>query len=88
MGRFSAFERFVHWMATVCFIILALSGLNITFGKALLLPIIGPEAFTAIVAMGQVCAQLSEFPVHAQRDADFPDVDPLEPPEQDSTSNG
>ena len=26
MVRFSAFERFVHWVATVCFIILALSG--------------------------------------------------------------
>ena len=46
MMRFSAFERFVHWVATVCFIILALSGLNLTFGKALILPLIGPEAFT------------------------------------------
>jgi formate dehydrogenase subunit gamma len=44
--RFSAFERFVHWMTAICFIILALSGLNITFGKPLLLPLIGPEAFT------------------------------------------
>jgi formate dehydrogenase subunit gamma len=43
--RFSAFERFVHWMTATCFIILALSGLNITFGKPLLLPLIGPEAF-------------------------------------------
>ena len=37
--RFNAFERFVHWMTATCFIILALSGLNITFGKALLLPL-------------------------------------------------
>ena len=44
--RFSAFERFVHWMTATCFIILAISGLNITFGKPLLLPLIGPEAFT------------------------------------------
>ena len=36
--RFSAFERFVHWMTATCFILLALSGLNITFGKELLLP--------------------------------------------------
>src|SRR2546423_522140 len=41
--RFSAFERFVHWMTATCFIILALSGLNITFGKELLLPLLGPE---------------------------------------------
>jgi len=44
--RFNAFERFVHWMTATCFIILAISGLNITFGKDLLLPIMGPGAFT------------------------------------------
>jgi formate dehydrogenase subunit gamma len=44
--RFTSFERLVHWMTAACFIILALSGLNITFGKPLLLPLIGPEAFT------------------------------------------
>jgi formate dehydrogenase subunit gamma len=45
--RFNAFERFVHWMTATCFIILAISGLNITFGRPLLLPLVGPEAFTA-----------------------------------------
>ena len=44
--RFNAFERFVHWMTATCFIILAISGLNITFGRPLLLPLIGPQAFT------------------------------------------
>ncbi len=43
--RFNAFERFVHWMTATCFIVLALSGLNITFGKELLTPLIGPVAF-------------------------------------------
>ena len=47
MLRFTAFERFVHWMTTTCFIVLAISGLNISFGKALLLPLIGPAAFSA-----------------------------------------
>jgi formate dehydrogenase subunit gamma len=45
--RFNAAERFVHWMTATCFIILALSGLNITFGRPLLLPLMSPEAFTA-----------------------------------------
>ena len=45
--RFNTMERFVHWMTATCFIILALSGLNITFGKQLLLPLMGPEGFTA-----------------------------------------
>jgi formate dehydrogenase subunit gamma len=44
--RFNAFERFVHWMTATCFIILAISGLNITFGKQVLLPLLGPEAFS------------------------------------------
>jgi len=44
--RFNAFERFVHWMTATCFVILAISGLNLTFGKDLLLPLMGPEAFT------------------------------------------
>jgi len=30
--RFNWFERFVHWMTAVCFIILGITGLNITFG--------------------------------------------------------
>ena len=44
--RFNGFERFVHWMTATCFIILAISGLNITFGRPLLLPLIGFEAFS------------------------------------------
>jgi formate dehydrogenase subunit gamma len=45
--RFNAFERGVHWMTATCFVILAISGLNITFGRPLLLPLLGPETFTA-----------------------------------------
>ena len=45
--RFNTFERLVHWMTATCFVALALSGLNITFGKRLLLPLVGPEAFSA-----------------------------------------
>lgn len=44
--RFNAFERFVHWLTATCFIVLAISGLNITFGRPLLLPLIGFEAFS------------------------------------------
>lgn len=44
--RFNIYERFVHWMTATCFIILAISGLNITFGRPLLLPLIGFENFS------------------------------------------
>jgi formate dehydrogenase subunit gamma len=45
--RFKAFERFAHWLTAVSFVVLGITGLNITFGKELLLPLIGAEAFSA-----------------------------------------
>src|ERR1700676_2178856 len=46
--RFKAFERFSHWLTAVSFVVLGMTGLNITFGKKLLLPLIGPDAFSSI----------------------------------------
>jgi formate dehydrogenase subunit gamma len=60
--RFNAFERFVHWMTATCFIILALSGLNITFGRPLLLPLIGPEPFTAWSQWAKYAHNYLSFP--------------------------
>jgi formate dehydrogenase subunit gamma len=60
--RFNAFERFVHWMTATCFIILAVSGLNITFGKPLLLPVIGPEAFTTWSQWAKYAHNYLSFP--------------------------
>jgi formate dehydrogenase subunit gamma len=45
--RFGGFSRFVHWLTAFSFVILALSGLNIVFGKTLLLPLVGESAFAA-----------------------------------------
>jgi formate dehydrogenase subunit gamma len=45
--RFTGFERFSHWLTAVSFVLLGLTGLNITFGKFLLRPLIGSEAFGA-----------------------------------------
>jgi formate dehydrogenase subunit gamma len=60
--RFSGFERFVHWMTASCFIILALSGLNITFGKDVLLPWIGPDAFSAWSRAAKYAHNFLSFP--------------------------
>jgi len=60
--RFSAFERLVHWMTAACFILLAISGLNITFGKPLLLPLIGPDAFTAWSQWAKYAHNYLSFP--------------------------
>ena len=60
--RFNGFERFVHWMTAACFIILAISGLNITFGKPLLLPLMGPEAFTTWSELAKYAHNFLSFP--------------------------
>jgi formate dehydrogenase subunit gamma len=60
--RFTAFERFVHWVTATCFIVQALSGLNITFGRALLLPLLGPENFTAFSEMAKLAHNFLSFP--------------------------
>jgi formate dehydrogenase subunit gamma len=60
--RFSAFERLVHWMTAACFILLAISGLNITFGRPLLLPLIGPDAFTAWSQWAKYAHNYLSFP--------------------------
>lgn len=44
--RFTFIERFNHWMTATSFILLGLTGLNYVFGKRLLFPVIGPEAFS------------------------------------------
>jgi formate dehydrogenase subunit gamma len=60
--RFSTFERLVHWMTAACFILLAISGLNITFGRPLLLPLIGPDAFTAWSQWAKYAHNYLSFP--------------------------
>lgn len=60
--RFNAFERFVHWMTAACFIVLAISGLNITFGKSLLLPLMGADAFAGWSQWGKYAHNYLSFP--------------------------
>lgn len=60
--RFNAVERTIHWMTATCFIVLALSGLNITFGRALLLPLMSPAAFTAWSEWGKYAHNYLSFP--------------------------
>ncbi|HEY0849360.1 MAG TPA: formate dehydrogenase subunit gamma [Bradyrhizobium sp.] len=60
--RFNAFERAVHWMTATCFIILAISGLNITFGRQLLMPLIGAEAFANWSQLAKYAHNYLSFP--------------------------
>jgi formate dehydrogenase subunit gamma len=61
LRRFSAFERFSHWLMAVSFVVLGLTGLNITFGKLLLLPVIGPEAFSDISQAAKYAHNFTSF---------------------------
>lgn len=60
--RFGLIERVAHWMVASSFIVLAISGLNLTFGRFLLLPLIGPEAFTAVSMWGKYAHNFLSFP--------------------------
>jgi formate dehydrogenase subunit gamma len=60
--RFNGLERFAHWLTASCFIIQALTGLNITFGKRLLLPLMGPEAFTTWSEIAKYAHNFASFP--------------------------
>lgn len=43
--RWNVFERFMHWFTAILFVILAITGLSLMFGKAVLIPIVGKVAF-------------------------------------------
>ena len=51
--RFKAVERFAHWVLAGSFILLALTGLNLLYGKDWILPLIGKEAFAVITNAGK-----------------------------------
>jgi formate dehydrogenase subunit gamma len=59
--RFKAFERFSHWLTAVSFVVLGLTGLNITFGKILLLPLIGPDAFSNVSEAAKYLHNFTSF---------------------------
>ena len=59
--RFGGLDRFAHWLTAISFLVLGFSGLNLTFGKSILLPFIGPERFTAITQAGKFAHNYVSF---------------------------
>ncbi|MEM7509104.1 MAG: formate dehydrogenase subunit gamma [Pseudomonadota bacterium] len=51
--RFKPVERFGHWLLAGSFIVLALSGLNLLYGKDYILPLVGKEAFATFTMAGK-----------------------------------
>jgi len=60
--RFASFERFTHWLTASCFVVLALSGLNVSFGRVLILPLFGADAFSAMSAWAKLAHNYLAFP--------------------------
>jgi len=59
--RFEAFERYSHWLTAASFVVLGLTGLNITFGKIVLLPLIGPDAFSSLSQAAKYVHNFTSF---------------------------
>jgi formate dehydrogenase subunit gamma len=59
--RFKAVERFSHWLTAVSFVVLGLTGLNITFGKILLLPVVGPDNFSDFSQIAKYVHNFTSF---------------------------
>ena len=51
--RFSGWERAVHWSTAISFVILAISGLIIVFGKSVILPIVGYTLFSWLAILAK-----------------------------------
>ena len=51
--RFSDIDRITHWTMAISFVILAITGLIITFGKYLLLPVVGYTLFSWLAVLAK-----------------------------------
>jgi len=54
LQRFSDYERVVHWSTAISFVILAVSGLLMLFGKYIVLPVLGPTLFAWLTQLGKL----------------------------------
>ncbi len=51
--RFGGIERFAHWLTATTFVVLALTGLNMLYGRYTLLPLLGPDIFATLTLAGK-----------------------------------
>lgn len=60
--RFAWFERFTHWLTALSFLSLALTGLIITFGRYLLIPLMGHHAYSPLAEASKYVHNASGVP--------------------------
>ena len=51
--RFSAIERFAHWLLAGSFVLLGITGLTLLFGRMAIIPLIGKEAYSPYAIAGK-----------------------------------
>lgn len=51
--RFNGFERSVHWLTASTFVVLAITGLNLLYGRYFLIPLLGPDIFAWLTIAGK-----------------------------------
>ncbi len=57
--RWNAAERFLHWLTALSFILLALTGLGLLYGRKALLPWMQQETFAAVLGWGKFLHNLT-----------------------------
>ena len=51
--RWSALDRALHWFVGISFVVLAITGLSLSFGRTVLIPLLGKEGFAAWAQMAK-----------------------------------
>ena len=51
--RFRSIERFAHWLLSLSFLVLAVTGLNMLYGSDVIKPLVGYIAFAKVTAYGK-----------------------------------
>lgn len=59
--RFTGLERFSHWLMAVSFIILAVTGLNLLYGRGVLLDLFGAETYALLAGWGKIAHNTVAF---------------------------
>jgi formate dehydrogenase subunit gamma len=54
MARWSGGERLLHWYTAILFIVLSITGFSLLFGRAVLIPVMGPEGFAAYASVAKL----------------------------------
>jgi formate dehydrogenase subunit gamma len=51
--RYTSYERLIHWSLATIFLLLAITGLILLFGRSVLIPLFGKEIFSALASLSK-----------------------------------